>query len=149
MPLIEASFKKADGHSDDGALQASGPTIQVSVCTMFTGNPADMKCELVTALVDTGACKSMIDEELAVKLGLVVVDKANCIGIGGGSVHSIYMAGIIIPHLDYQQFGQFMSAPLKKSGNPQHVLLGRDFLSNTVMIYDGIRAQVTIASKKN
>lgn len=149
MPLIEAWPREADGTYDSVNLQRIGPTIQVSVCTEV--DPTDLinaRCENVLALIDSGACQSMIDAQLAQRLGLVEIDKAQAAGVGGVSVHSVYMANLAIPQLDYHQFGKFMSADLKAGKQIHEVLLGRDFLSNTIMIYDGVRAQVTLASAK-
>src|SRR5262245_60774522 len=104
MPLIDASFKTGDVSQDRNLLLGVGPSITVSVCTMTDpANVSATKCEQVLALIDSGACQSMIDLDLATKLGLIEVDKAKASGVGGVSVHGVYMAQILIPELDYHQ----------------------------------------------
>jgi predicted aspartyl protease len=157
MPLIEAGFVDNNGRPLKDNLLRFGPTITVTVATpLMPGNienPGEKKEEPkvknVYALVDTGASSCMIDAQLATELGLIAIDKASVAGVSGQADHLIYMAAILIPQLDIHQFfGRFMAANLKSGGQEHEVLLGRDFLSNTVMIYDGIRAQVTLASAK-
>ena len=152
MPLIEAGFKNQDGTSDAVGLLKYGPTIQVVVAAMLplqnaensTANPG----KVVPALIDTGASNCMIDAMLAKELNLIPVDKALVAGVNGSSEHLIYMAAISVPQLDIHKFGKFLAANLKDGGQEHEVLLGRDFLTDTVMIYDGVRAQITIASAK-
>ena len=151
MPLIEAHFKNDDGSSNFELLGTFGPTTQVFVCPPVVEgqNPNEVKGKMVPALIDTGAQASMIDDDLAKELGLAAIDKATILGVGGAKDdHSVYMANIIATQLDSHGFGRFVGAKLKEGGQYHEVLLGRDFLSQVVMIYDGIRAQVTIASPK-
>ncbi len=155
MPLIEASFVNgSDGTANGELLLNYGPTIEVIVGPFKQAEKSpqdkidDSKIKQVYALVDTGASNCMIDSNLAVELGLIAVDKAMVSGVGGQREHLIYMAGIVIPQLEIDQFGPFLAADLKDGGQEHEVLLGRDFLKNTIMIYDGLRAQVTITSRK-
>lgn len=55
------------------------------------------------------------------------------------------MARISVPILEIQQYGRFAGVDLNDGGQAHHVLIGRNFLSGVIMIYDGIRAQVTLA----
>lgn len=151
MPLIEAHFKNTDGTPNPQLLIHYGPTIQVYVCPPITEkeNPNEIKGKTVPALIDTGAEASMIDDVLAKELELVQIDTATIAGVGGvKDDHPVYLANIFAPQLDSHGYGKFVSAKLKEGGQEHQVLLGRDFLSQVVMIYDGIRSQVTIASPK-
>ncbi|MBP9706780.1 MAG: retropepsin-like domain-containing protein [Oligoflexales bacterium] len=144
MPLIEAGF-----NSDQEKLQQYGPTTQVIVCSFeIPDKVEELKTETVWALIDTGASHSMIDSQLASKLGLVPIDKSIVAGVSGAHEHTVYLTRIVSISLEIEQYGSFMAANLKEGGVEHEVLLGRDFLSNTIMIYDGLRAQVTIASPK-
>ncbi len=69
-------------------------------------------------------------------------------GVAGAKEHPVYLAHILIPQLDIIQYGKFTGVDLKSGGQVHDVLLGRDFLRNVIMIYDGFRSQVTIASTK-
>ena len=53
---------------------------------------------------------------------------------------------VAIPALEIFEFGAFAGVDLGAGEQPQRVLLGRTFLQSTVMIYDGVRGQVTVAS---
>jgi hypothetical protein len=46
------------------------------------------------------------------------------------------------------QWGAFAGVELRAGGQPHGVLLGRSFLNQCIMIYDGIREQVTVATPK-
>ena len=67
-------------------------------------------------------------------------------GVGGPREHTMYLTRIVCLALETEQYGKFLAADLKDGDQAHEVLLGRDFLSNIIMIYDGIRAQVTLAS---
>jgi predicted aspartyl protease len=153
MPLAEAGFARSDIKEDqrrDLPIRI-GPTVQVVVGHLdvaTAGRPAlanDQASESVHALIDTGALESCIDDQLARKLGLPVIDRQQCSGVNGPSTHDVYMAFIDIPAIVYAQYGRFMGVHLALGGQPHHVLLGRTLLQTMVMIYDGARGSVTLA----
>lgn len=86
----------------------------------------------------------MIDSELTLNFGLTPVDKWIIAGAVGATEHLVYMAAITIPKLGISPFGKFTGGNLKFGLILQNVLLGRDFLSNIIMIYYGVKAQFTI-----
>lgn len=152
MPLVDAGFTKADGLPDFDTLYVYGPTVQVTV-GHYSPDPesppaAPKPSKAVHALVDTGAYQSCIDSDLAVELGLPVIDKQLISGASGAQEHDVYMAHVTIPGLEFVQYGRFTGVNLKAGGQEHSVLLGRTFLRSVIMIYDGIRAQVTIASAR-
>lgn len=156
MPLIDAGFKNQDGSPDGVNLLRYGPTISVVVAQVLSNSNTETSgnqkmpegIKTVNALIDTGASSCMIDKNLAEELGLIAVDKAQVAGVNGSAEHLIYMAAILVPQLNIHQFGRFLAANLRSGGQEHEVLLGRDFLANTIMIYDGVRAQITVASAK-
>lgn len=153
MPLIDAGFKKQNGDVDHDQLINNGPTLQVWVSDFLPNSqvrrdPSSSKIESVSALIDTGASVSCIDSELAKALDLVPVDIATISGAGGAKQHLVYLASIVIPQLEIVQYGKFTGVELKTGGQSHGVLLGRGFLKNVIMIYDGTRGQVTVASAK-
>ncbi len=152
MPLAEAGFCLPAIPEDkrSGLLVFYGPTIAVTVGRLDskTANPVlanDRASEAVSALVDTGALESCIDDALAKKLGLPVIDRQQCAGVNGPSTHDVYLALIDIPPLGFAQYGRFMGVHLAAGGQPHQVLLGRTLLQTMVLIYDGVHGMVTIA----
>lgn len=152
MPLAEAGFCIPAIPEDQRQqfLVTIGPTVNVTVGHLDSksANPAlakDQASESVPALVDTGALESCIDDALAKKLGLPVIDRQTCSGVSGPSTHDVYLAMIDIPTLQFAQYGRFMGVHLAVGGQPHHVLLGRTLLKDMMLVYDGVHGTVTIA----
>jgi len=149
MPLTEAGFKDSDGHPYIPTLLQVGPTIQVMVIPPpVTQVQPDVpqNPSLCHALIDTGAAESCIDVDLAISLGLPQIDVITISGAGGPQSHPVYMCAIVMPALGLTQYGRFAGVRLKAGGQSHQVLLGRTFLNGIIMIYDGIRGQVTLAA---
>lgn len=145
MPVVEAGFVDEGGKPDKGRLLLFGPTLQVSVNHMAVdGAELPAEPESVYALVDTGATESCIDASLAEKLELPIVDVRTISGAAGSNQHYVYMAEVHIPSIDFGQYGQFTGVGLSQGGQEHSVLLGRTFLENTIMIYDGLKGHVTL-----
>ena len=153
MPLAEVGFCYPGIPEDKraGLLFTVGPTVHVTVGHLDTkdaANPVlakDKASDSVPALVDTGAYESCIDDALAIKLGLPIVDRQKCAGANGESTHDVYLAYVHIPTLDYAQYGRFMGVHLLAGGQPHQVLLGRTLLQTMMLIYDGVHGTATIA----
>jgi len=145
--LAEAGFIEPTGPNIAKLMQL-GPTLAVVVSTSSSdgAEPQRGRAEQVPALVDTGASSSMIDNALATRLGLIQIDTAKIAGVHGVNDHPVYLAQISVPVLGLHQFDKFVGANLREGGQIQEAILGRDFLFNVIMIYDGIRGQVSIAS---
>jgi len=97
----------------------------------------------VVALVDTGAQDSCIDRALATRLKLPAVDRQVVCGVGRLEV-DVFMAQIHIEKLKYTIYGRFAGVPLEENGHRQLVLIGRSFLRDCKLIYDGKSGDVTI-----
>src|SRR5262245_58071652 len=67
--------------------------------------------EPIPALIDTGAQESAIDKDLAVELGLPVVDKRIVAGVGRMQV-DVCLAQVHVEGLRYTIEGQFALIPL-------------------------------------
>ena len=153
MPLAEAGFAHRNVPEDQRAslLIRFGPTLQVTVGHLDAKDPAvpvldgGRASESVYALVDTGALESCIDDQLAKKLALPVIDRQQCAGVGGPSTHDVYLALVEIPALAFVQYGRFMGVHLAIGGQRHQALLGRTLLDGMVMIYDGAKGSVTLA----
>lgn len=91
----------------------------------------------LSALIDTGATDICIDIETANRLGLQPVDSTLIGGIGG-SIESIVFAGLLeVPSLHFKRIVRMFS-PMGVSLSSK-MLLGRSFLENYIMTYDGPR----------
>lgn len=148
MPLTEAGFVTQGGGPDHQLLIAYGPTIEVIIGHVSSDESITGQTQSVHALIDTGAQESCIDNQIAMALALPIVDVCPISGVGGVKDHSVYMAHVYIPTLERYQYGRFAGVDLISGGQPHGALLGRTFLQGVIMIYDGLRAQVTLASHK-
>jgi hypothetical protein len=148
MPLADTGFIDQDGRPDHALLVRFGPSIEVVVSTLVDPNQPQPEGHATHALIDTGATQSCIDIQLAESLGLPIVDEITLGGAAGAKRHDVYAARVTIPSLEIAQFGPFAGVDLEGGEQAHRVLLGRTFLQGTVMIYDGLRAQVTIASAR-
>jgi predicted aspartyl protease len=87
------------------------------------------------ALIDTGASDICIDIKTARRLGLHAVDTTFIGGIGG-SVESVVFADVLeVPNLQFRRVVRMFSP--KDVVLSSKMLLGRSFLENFIMTYDG------------
>ena len=59
---------------------------------------------------------------------------------------AVYAGLVAVPRLGLQRFGAFVGIGFAHAGSPHRVVLGRSFLEEVILIYDGLRGQVTFAS---
>jgi gag-polyprotein putative aspartyl protease len=142
------------GFEDNGAVRGadllvqSGPTLIVDIgfdaaYVLGTGSP-DLGMKGVHALVDTGATTSCIDSDLAMALALPIVDQAQIAGVSGARTVNMHLAHIYVPTLKFTVYGQFAAVDLAAGGQSHSALIGRTFLRNFKMTYDGTTGQVMI-----
>jgi len=151
MPLFDATFLRPTGETDFASLLQYGPSIQVTVghyVPQDTVASAPAPPETTWALIDTGAGESCIDSDLAKRLGLPIIDKMQISGANGTATHDVYLAHINIFGLEFSQYGRFAGVHLADGQQPHGVLLGRSFLQYVMLMYDGIRGQITISSPR-
>lgn len=98
----------------------------------------------IPALVDTGALESCIDNTLAAALKLPVVDRQEIAGSVGRHTTNIYQAQIFIPSLNYTILGRFAGVDLIAGGQQHNALIGRTFLRNFHMTYEGDTGTVNL-----
>jgi hypothetical protein len=142
---------QAGGMSGSDSLIFFGPTLMVSVGfdPDFKPVPGAIPKAAVTdmhALVDTGATTSCIDSGLAMQLGLPVVDRQTISGVHGPKEVNVHLAQIHVPSLNTTIYGRFAAVDLVAGGQQHHVLIGRTFLSDFTMVYEGATGTVTIRS---
>jgi len=133
-------------------LSVWGPQIYVDIGFdphyTFTigGSPPVAGKTHLPALVDTGAGESCIDSLLAAQLNLPIVDKRMQAGAHGAKMVDIHMAQVHIPALNYVIYGEFAAVDLRIGGQSIDALLGRTFLRNFRMVYDGTTGDVDLTS---
>ena len=151
MPSTDAGFTDSAAASGQRQLIQLGPTLSVEIGFDPTFRPAlgrrpGLPNSLYHALVDTGATESCIDSELAGILALPVVDQRGIAGVQGASTANVHLAQIHVPELQLTVYGRFSGVHLAAGGQPHKALLGRTFLRNCVMTYDGRTGSVTISN---
>ena len=148
MPILNIQYRHQNANvAPELVLQVYGPTIQVFVGpappTEDNGK-IQFKGEETSALIDTGATTSCIDEKLAQKLGLTPIDRQKIGGIKGKEEHIFYLGMIYVPPpLNRHRKGSFIGVDMEER---QLVLLGRDFLRDCILIYNGTNGTITIST---
>ena len=94
------------------------------------------------ALVDTGASHTCVDDTLAQELQLPKVSEGNVAGVNSVETVPIYWAHIYIDILKMGIFGFVFGVNLRKNGQDFDALLGRHFLRDIKMTYDGCLGRV-------
>jgi len=150
MRSISCGFDDSPPHAGRDLLIHAGPTLIVDIGfdinfreDMSNGHP-NLAMKGVHALVDTRATSSCIDSQLAMALGLPIVDQSRVAGIGGERTVNMHLAQIHVPQLEYTVYGQFAGVELAAGGQAHSALIGRTFLRAFKMVYDGTTGQVMI-----
>ena len=146
MPLLDAGFPDDNGVTGDEWLVRHGPTISIDI-----GFEPDSEAKPepavtgVPALIDTGALESCIDKTLAARLDLPPVDRTTIAGVSGPQEVDVFVCQFHCPALRFTRYGTFAGVDLAGGGQVHEALIGRTFLRNVVMIYDGLRGRATVA----
>ena len=161
MPILNIQFEAGEAPQPDGstvmiepkiALAMRGPLVQV-----IFGLGAAMATQLVQqgqpvpapvsglGMIDTGASTTCIDEAAAQAMGLPVIDVVQMTSASHAStpanVYPIQLQLIGTPiRVEIQRA---VGAELKTQG--LLVLIGRDFLANCTLFYNGFTGSITLA----
>ena len=100
----------------------------------------------IRALVDTGAAESCIDSLLAAQLNLPIVDRRAVSGAHGRQEVNMHVAQVRVPSLNFTIYGAFAGVHLVAGGQVHQALIGRTFLQNFTMVYEGRSGSVTLSS---
>lgn len=148
MPSVQAGIKSGkNGRTPADLLVEIGPTLRVDVglkSRSQAGDRPDLAGKNIKALIDTGAGGDCIDESLAVALGLPVTDEGEISGVGGRHHAFIYTARVYVPTLDRLLFQPFTGVKLQAGAQLHQLILGRTFLRQYRLIYDGASASVEL-----
>jgi predicted aspartyl protease len=154
MPQAKCGFDDVPGGSSGAELLTHyGPTLFVNIG--FDPNFQDVSpvpvsvpvagITGISALVDTGAGESCIDSLLAAQLNLPIVDRRRVSGVHGSQEVNMHLAQVHVPSLNYVIYGVFAGVRLVSSGQSHRALIGRTFLRNYTMVYEGKTGTVTIS----
>ena len=152
MPTVSCGFSDSADTPGRDWLAVYGPTLAVEIGFDLLYHPGatnerpHLPTETQSALIDTGASVSCIDFALAQSLGLPLSGRDNVAGVGGVSTVDRHLAQIYIPSLNCTFYGAFSSAYLSAGGQPHQALIGRDFLKNFRMTYEGRTGEVILSN---
>ena len=151
MPTTSCGFKDSNGVRGADYLVFHGPTLPVHIGfdpahPPGSAAPPNLQSQGLYALVDTGATTNCIDNGLALQLNLPIVNQQEIAGVGGRMTVNVYLCQIYIPSLMFTDFGSFAGVNLIAGGQAHHALIGRTFLKNFTLNYDGRTGAVTISS---
>jgi hypothetical protein len=153
MPQTKCGFDDVPGGASGAVLLvAHGPTLLVNIGfdPNFTPGPTlSLPVPGITginALVDTGAGDNCIDSLLAAQLNLPIVDRRAISGIHGPQDANMHLAQVYVPILNHLIYGVFAGVHLVAGGQIHRALIGRTFLQNYTMVYEGRTGTVTISN---
>ena len=146
VPVVRAAYPGAEKSHEPFALTRYGANVDVTVSPLV--HDGKLPLEAVThVLIDTGAEESCIDVELARRLRMPVVDTVAIVWGGGTCEHNVYAGNVVVHDLQLGVQGRFVGIDFIPGDIPQGVILGRTFLEGTIMIYDGLKGEVTLVSQ--
>ena len=138
------------GASGRVQLACHGPTLLVTILfnpnyNLAVRNPPPVAgLGGLQALVDSGASESCIDNLIAAQLNLPIVDRREISGVHGRHTVNMHLAQVHVTSLDSWIYGAFAGVDLAAGGQIHRALIGRTFLQNFTMIYEGRTGTVTI-----
>ena len=147
MAMIDCGFENRPN-----TLAHRGPTLfaRIGFDADFrdgSGSHPNLPEHEFPVLVDTGASDNAIDIELAMALDLPIIGRERIAGVQGASEANTYLAQIYIPSLNHTIYEQIAGVSLLAGGQRHFALLGRTFLQNFTMVYEGQTGAVRISSE--
>ena len=152
MPTTKCGFNSNLGGATGAKLLTFyGPTLLVNIGfdpdhIYPSRTPPEPGITDVIALIDTGASESCIDSILAAQLNLPTVDRRDLAGAHGAEKVSIHLAQIHVPSLRFTIYGTFAGVHLQAGGMIHQALIGRTFLRNVTMVYEGLTGTVSMST---
>lgn len=146
MPVVSATFEADRGLPDRAALLRHGPSIDIHVVPLSRYAERASEAPPAGAIIDTATRHDCIDATFAERLRLPVVDTVEVLTPAGHDTIAVYAAFVAVPRLGLRRFGSFVGIDFAYAEVPHRVVLGRSFLEQVILIYDGFRGRVTFAS---
>jgi predicted aspartyl protease len=113
-------------------IWVTGPLIEITL----HGSSASAPTESLEGIIDTGASVICLDSRVANRLGLVAINRqAMQVADGSEIIASIYMAEMSIAGLGFKEWVEVYALPMARPS--ARVLLGRSFLKNYLVTYNG------------
>ena len=146
MALVDCGFENRPN-----ALELRGPTLYARIgfeagFQPESGSPPNLPADEFPVLVDTGANNNGIDTRFAMALGLPIIEQQRIVGVQGVSETNAFLVQMYIPALRHTIYGRFAGVNLTAGGQRHFALLGRTFLRNFTMVYEGRTGAVRIGS---
>ena len=154
MPIYKSKVHSTSSPpppAEPGRLVVSGPRVpvQVEVPTALAKRLADEGKPVPApatgwGLIDTGATSSAVSAKVVENLGVSPVGVVKVGTAGGRREQATYPIKLVLSTIGLSiEYGQVTGAELE--GMDIVVLIGRDFLSRVLFIYDGPSAEYTLA----
>jgi predicted aspartyl protease len=117
-----------------GKTWITGPDVELTLCSE---NQSSEPAALV-GVIDTGASCICVDSRVARRLGLIASDR-KLVQMADGRLETstVYTARMKIPALDFNDYVQVNAVDMARPSD--RVLLGRSFLKDYIVNYDGPR----------
>jgi len=113
-------------------IWVSGPQLEITL----HGSDPSTPTESLEGLIDTGASVICLDGRVATRLGLVAINrKPMQVADGSQVMASVYMAEMTIAGLGFKEWVEIYALPMARPS--PRVLLGRSFLRNYMVTYNG------------
>ena len=151
MATVDCGFPDLPGDIQRKLLVEVGPTIPVAIgfdpgYDEFVDARPMLPPDLYPALIDTGASDNSVDDELAIGLRLpVIYYEQEVSGSAGTHTVTVYLVQIHIPELGRTISGQFAGLHWAAGGQLHRAIIGRSFLSDFALHYDGRTGTVTLS----
>lgn len=104
--------------------------------------------ERYPALIDTGAIESCIDADLARALHLPIICQIYASGMEGKVKLNVHLGQIHVPDMEWTIFGQFIGVHLQAGRQPHFALIGRTFLQQVTLTYEGRTGRVAVSTEQ-
>ena len=125
----------------------------VSLPSALKADGNNVKPRLVFGHIDTGATQTCIDVSLANEMGLPQIGFSESFTASGKQTSPKYAVDLVLPTFDQKLYKNMsicscqLPYKLEEEPSPRNfgILIGRDLLSEWVMIWDGATSSVTIS----
>ena len=151
MPTFYRNFVNKGNIPNPEHLQEVGPRLPVQVsiadelAALHTENGETTQPAEGFALFDTGASRTCVDEAVLQRLGLTPTGTTQISTPSDSRSANLYVCTIDFPAYNPLRRSNHEVIGVQLAGQRCIALIGRDFLSHMILIYDGPGARVTFA----